>query len=1056
MQPGSPAQRLGHRVNRRTRSSTRRQRLALAVAGWAGTVVHIAQAQEWTWSGAGDGVNWNSGSNWVGGATPGYGTLIFSTTGAGSLNQNLGSPLSMHRIDFTGTAGYTLGGSQVRFFDFGGQQARIENQSSVAQAISFDIDFAASVGNHWAELNPVNADLRVGTVSVTGSVVNSLQVFGSSGFTLTFGGVLSGTSKELVINGASNVAFEAANTYSGDTFINAGTLQFRAGGSAASSTIRVGATSGTGPATLSLVNATGGQTIGNTIVVRPGSSGVKTIKSTNTSGTNTYSGNIFLDADVTVSSDNAGGQLTLSGTTIDLKNQTMTITGAGNTLVSGTLQNSAGSGKLIKSGSGVATLSAVNSYGGATTINGGVLSIAADSRLGTAPGSATAGHLTLNGGTLRHTSSSIGGTNSFLAANRGIAIGPAGGTLEVAVSTAVLTYDNGQITGSGNTLTKSGPGTLRLVTPTAVTFSKLIVTGGSYQGGLDSHYGAVPGSFLADAITLDGGALGATAGISFSANRGIRLGAAGGSYNAASTGTFNAVISGTSGGTFTKAGTGGLVLTAVNTYDGPTVLNAGSLSINGTSTVGNGSGTIVFSGGSFTLLNTRTSLASALPNPIRMLADATFASTTSLTTGTRVLPLGASSIDASTGNLAIRNPGSAGTTFALRFTGGGWIFSRPIAIGNIGDTGSSQLQFFSQTPTAEQTFSGVISGAGSVVRSSFSSGAGADTILSGANTYTGGTTLAGGFIGFGIDSVGTPPTITSGPIGTGSLLINDDASVGFYASGGSRIVGNAINFGTVVNTTIKGSNDLTLSGAVSLGPSTRTLTVTNTADTTFSGVIGSTGGGLTKAGPGRLILSNANTYSGGTTVAGGTLFASNTTGSATGTGSVNVNATATLGGNGFISGAVNINAGGTLSPGLSIGDLDTGSLTFADSTSKYLVEINADAPAVDRTVVTGGVVLNGATLQLSFVTITPGIHATPQTFVLIDNDAADLVSGTFGGVTAPPWASVLLNYAYSGTDSTGYSGDGNDVAITITYTPEPSTMVGVVGLAGLLARRRRR
>src|SRR5438309_12018467 len=90
----------------------------------------------------------------------------------------------------------------------------------------------------------------------------------------------------------------------------------------------------------------------------------------------------------------------------------------------------------------------------------------------------------------------------------------------------------------------------------------------------------------------------------------------------------------------------------------------------------------------------------------------------------------------------------------------------------------------------------------------------------------------------------------------------------------------------------------------------------NDLSTTFSGVMQDSGG-LIKAGTGTLILSGANTHSGGTTVSAGTLIASNSSGSATGTGSVNVNA-GTLGGKGIIQGAVTLGtangAGALLGP----------------------------------------------------------------------------------------------------------------------------------------------
>ena len=56
----------------------------------------------------------------------------------------------------------------------------------------------------------------------------------------------------------------------------------------------------------------------------------------------------------------------------------------------------AGSGTLTKVDSGTLTLSGTNTYSGSTTISAGKISIGDDSGLGAAPGSATAGHLTLN------------------------------------------------------------------------------------------------------------------------------------------------------------------------------------------------------------------------------------------------------------------------------------------------------------------------------------------------------------------------------------------------------------------------------------------------------------------------------------------------------------------------------------------------------------------------------------------------------------------------------------------------------------------------------------
>jgi hypothetical protein len=65
------------------------------------------------------------------------------------------------------------------------------------------------------------------------------------------------------------------------------------------------------------------------------------------------------------------------------------------------------------------------------------------------------------------------------------------------------------------------------------------------------------------------------------------------------------------------------------------------------------------------------------------------------------------------------------------------------------------------------------------------------------------------------------------------------------------------------------------------------------------------------------------------------------------------------------------------------------------------------------------------------------------------------VNGTFASITGlPAGYTATVNYAFSGTDSVGRVGDGNDVAITVV--PEPSTAAALVLAGGLLAMRRRR
>ena len=160
---------------------------------------------------------------------------------------------------------------------------------------------------------------------------------------------------------------------------------------------------------------------------------------------------------------------------------------SGTNLTYGGIIDGTSSGDLIKNGSGILTLSGINTYTASTTINAGTISISADSGLGAAPGSATAGHLTLNGGTLESTA------DFTLNSNRGIALGASNGIIDVNSGTT-LTY-GGIMAGSG-TLTKEDSGTLTLSGVNTYTGSTTI-NGGTISISADSGLGAAPGSATA-------------------------------------------------------------------------------------------------------------------------------------------------------------------------------------------------------------------------------------------------------------------------------------------------------------------------------------------------------------------------------------------------------------------------------------------------------------------------------------------------------------------------------------------------------------------------------
>ena len=289
-------------------------------------------------------------------------------------------------------------------------------------------------------------------------------------------------------------------------------------------------------------------------------------------------------------------------------------------------------------------------------------------------------------------------------------------------------------------------------------------------------------------------------------------------------------------------------------------------------------------------------------------------------------------------------------------------------------------------------FSGVISGNGGLTK------VGAGTLtLSGANTYSGATAISAGTLQLGASDV-----------------IADDSDVNVV--GILDLNGNSDTVGA-----LSGAGDITLGAG--------TLKIGDTANTTFSGVI-SDGGGFAKAGAGTLTLSGANTYTGATTINGGTL---SVTGSLANT-AVTVNAGATLKGTGAITGSVT-STGGTVAPGLSPGQLSTGSVSF-DSNTTFSIELNGTVAATgyDQLVVSGTVSLGDATL-----TGTVGFAPSPGTkFIIIDNDGVgDTVSGTFGGMAEG--ATITLDGVEFAISYQG--GDGNDVELTtappaMTYVNE--------------------
>ena len=110
---------------------------------------------------------------------------------------------------------------------------------------------------------------------------------------------------------------------------------------------------------------------------------------------------------------------------------------------------------------------------------------------------------------------------------------------------------------------------------------------------------------------------------------------------------------------------------------------------------------------------------------------------------------------------------------------------------------------------------------------------------------------------------------------------------------------------------------------------------------------------------------------------------------------VNVNSGAVLIGAGTVGGPLNVNGGGTVSPGSSPAIIGTGDLAFAAGAA-YQVELDGTTAGSghDQLDVSGTVALGGATLNATLGFIPTG----GDSFTIIANDGADLVIGTFSGL----------------------------------------------------------
>jgi autotransporter-associated beta strand protein len=250
--------------------------------------------------------------------------------------------------------------------------------------------------------------------------------------------------------------------------------------------------------------------------------------------------------------------------------------------------------------------------------------------------------------------------------------------------------------------------------------------------------------------------------------------------------------------------------------------------------------------------------------------------------------------------------------------------------------------------------------------------------LSGLNTYSGGTTISGGVVEIGSSgTVNNSGAYVHGPVGVGTLTLNDGATIRSTGTSNRTIQNNLVLNGNIA------MGDATKNGILTFNSTQGTNTLSTPATVTLTGntvltaqsqvritdiISGSFS--LTKAGPGILRFDGANAYSGGTFITGGTLIANGD--GALGTGNVSLTAsgvTLTLQ-NGALNNYVADSA--TLS-------IVTGAVTNLNFTGRPdIVSGLVLGGNTETTPGTYGAVGSGANFQSAFFTGTGEIELVPE------------------------------------------------------------------------------
>ncbi|WP_408603259.1 autotransporter-associated beta strand repeat-containing protein, partial [Salmonella enterica] len=621
----------------------------------------------------------------------------------------------------------TVAGMDADLADFITVDGRIDDtgkQYELTTALTWYADRDDAVTDAHGTFNLTNADGSFAVNTVLENVDATLDPANATGW--------DGTS--LIKQGAGTLILNAENTYTGGTTISGGTL-------VATNVDALGSGDVTDDATLEL--NTGG-TFDNAIsgsgqVVKSGD-GALTL-----SGSNTYTGGTLISGGTLVASN-----VEALGTGDVTDNATLALNAGGDFT-----NNIGGTGRVEKSGDKTLTLSGSNTYTGGTLISGGTLVANDVNALGTGDVTDNA-TLALNtggdfinniGGTGRVEKSgddvlTLSGANSY-----------SGGTL---ISDGTLVASNVEALGTGDV---TDDATLELN------------TGGTFDNAIGGSGNVVKSG--ADTLTLSG-SNSYTGGTTISGGTLVAS-----TVEALGTGdvTNNATLELNTGGDFInniggtgrveKSGDDTLTLSGSNTYTGGTLINGGTLVASNVEALGtgdvtdnatlalntggtfdnaiSGSGQVVKSGDKMLTLSGANSYSGGT-----LISDGTLVASNveALGTGdvtnnaTLELNTGGDFTNNISGSGQVEKSGDDALTLsgANSYSGGTLISDGTLVATNVEALGTGNV---TDNATLEMNtggdFDNAISGSGQVVKS------GDETLtLSGANSYTGGTTISGG------------------------------------------------------------------------------------------------------------------------------------------------------------------------------------------------------------------------------------------------------------------------------------------------------------------------